>query len=105
MSNELPVHKDRTNIVTVDLGFDITGDVITSQIRSEPDVAAPLLATWTVEVTDATKGLLKLTLDDVLAAQIKATSGFMDIKRMSNGEPLAVFDRPIEVTFVGSVTA
>lgn len=104
MSNEVIVHKSRTNYVTVDLGFDVTGDTITSEIRSEPDEAAPLIAAWVVTVTDATKGLLLLTMDNVIAAQIKASSGFMDLKRQSGAEPLAVFDQPLEVTFRGVVT-
>jgi hypothetical protein len=104
MSTEVIVHKDRTNSLEISLGFDITGETITSQIRSEPDTEAPLIMEWSVSVVDATSGELLLTVDNVDTADIKANSGFMDLKRVSGGEPLAIFDHPIEVRFVGSVT-
>jgi hypothetical protein len=105
MASKVIVHKSRTNILRVNLGMNITGDTFTSEIRAEPDVESALLATWIVTVSDAIKGELVLTLDDVTTAQIKATSGFMDLKRVTGSEPVAVFDRPLEVTFRGTVTA
>jgi hypothetical protein len=105
MASKVIVHKSRTNVLRVNLGMNITGDTFTSEIRAEPDVESALLATWVVTVSDATKGELVLTLDDVTTAQIKATSGFMDLKRVTGSEPVAVFDRPLEVTFRGTVTA
>lgn len=48
MSNQVVVHKGRTNVVRVDLGIDVSADTITSEIRSEPDVEGTLIATWTV---------------------------------------------------------
>lgn len=105
MSNEIIVHKGRTNIITVDLGINVSADILTSQIRSEPHQDAPLIADWEVTfATDGADGRLILTLDDVITAQIKATSGFMDIKRMTGGEAIAVFDKPLEVAFRGTVT-
>lgn len=107
MSNEIIVHKGRTNVVTVDMGIDVSLDILTSEIRSEPNQGAPLIATWEVAfVTDGTDGKLTLTLDDLTTSQIKATSGFMDIKRVVGtiGEPVAAFDKPLEVTFRGTVT-
>jgi hypothetical protein len=105
MANTIVVHKGRTNIIACDMGMDVSADTITSEIRSEPDVSSPLLATWEVTfLTDGTDGELVLTLDDVITGQIKANSGYMDIKRVSGGEPLPVFDKPLEVTFRGSVT-
>lgn len=104
MSTEIIVQKNRTNYVTLDLGIDITGETITSQIRSEPEVSAPLLAEWVVTVTDALTGKCLLTLDNTFSGQIVATSGFMDINRLSGTEPLAVFDQPLEVAFRGTVT-
>lgn len=105
MSNKVIVHKGRTNTVTVKLGIDITGDVITSEIRTEEDFTSTLLATWIVAVVDAATGHLTLTLDDVTTGQITVDSGFMDLKRVSSGEPLPVFSRPLEVRFQGTVTA
>jgi len=106
MSNEVVIHKGRTNIITVSLGINVSADTITSEIRSEPDVNAPLIATWIVSfATNGADGELIFRLDDSATAGIKANSGFMDIKRMSGGEPIPVFDRPLEVSIRGSVTA
>ncbi len=105
MSSEVVVHKGRTNILTVSLGVDVSGDVITSQIRSEPELNAPLIAEWDVSfATDGTDGELILLLDDTVTSGIQVNSGYMDLKRMSGTEPLPVFDRPLEVAFRGSVT-
>jgi hypothetical protein len=88
------------------MGINVSADVITSEIRSEPDVNAPLIATWDVAFkTDGTDGELILTLDDLETSQIKANSGYMDLKRVVNGEPFSVFDMALEVSFRGSVTA
>lgn len=106
MSNEVVVHKNRTNVITVDMGMDVSGDTLLSEIRAEPDVESLLIVTWGVEfTTDGTDGLLTLTLDDSVLSGIAATSGYMDILRVSGGEPLPVFDRPLEVSFRGTVTA
>lgn len=106
MSNAVIVHIGRTNTLTVDLGVDVSLDTLTSEIRSEPNVNSPLIATWVVtKVGGGTTGELTLTLDDTITAQISAASGYMDIKRVSGGEPIPVFDKPLEVTFRGTVTA
>jgi len=105
MSSKIIVYKNRTNILTVSLGIDVSADVITSEIRSEPTVDAPLIATWVVSFkTNGTDGELILQLDDIHTSQIKANSGYMDLKRITGSEPIAVFDIPLEVTFRGSVT-
>lgn len=106
MSEAIVVHKGRTNIVTLDLGIDVSADTITSEIRTKPEQDAPLVAEWVVtHETDGTDGKLVLTLDDIFTSQITVASGFMDVKRVSGGEPLPVFDRPLEVEFRGTVTA
>lgn len=106
MSNKVVVHKDRTNTITVSMGQDVSLDTITSEIRAEPDVSSALIATWVVAfVTDGTDGELTLTLDNTITSQIQAARGYMDIKRVVGGEPVPVFDKPLEVEFQGSVTA
>lgn len=105
MSHEVVVHKGRTNVVTVHLGMDVSGDTFTSQIRTQPSISSPLIAEWVVAfATDGTDGALVLTLDDSVTSEIQENSGYMDLKRQAGSEPLAVFDRPLEVTFRGSVT-
>lgn len=102
MSNKITVWKNRTNIITVSLGMDVSTDTITSQIRTEDGV---LICTWTVTFdSDGTDGELILTLDNSAVASILYTSGKMDLKRIHATEPYAVFDKPIEVEFVDSVT-
>lgn len=104
-TSKVIVHKGRTNTLTVNMGMDVTADTITSEIRSEPDQNSPLIATWTVTKTNGgADGELTLKLDDLVTSQIRANSGYMDLKRIHNGEPLAVFDQPLEVTFRGTVT-
>ena len=105
MSNEIVIHKGRTNTITVDLGIDVSADEITSEIRTEPSQDSPLIATWEVSFeTDGADGKLVLVLDDVATAQIKENAGYMDLKRITGGEPVPVFDRPLEVSFRGTVT-
>lgn len=106
MANEVIVYKARDNTVKVQLGIDVSADTITSEIRSGPDQSSPLLATWTVSFeTDGTDGKLLLTLDDTTTGQIAANIGYMDLKRvLTGGDVLAVFDKPLEVVFRGTVT-
>ena len=102
MSDAVIVYKNRTNIITVSLGINVSGDTITSEIRTESGV---LIATWGVVFdSDGTNGELILTLDNTITANISYSSGLMDIKRVSGGEPIAVFDNPIEVEFRSTVT-
>jgi hypothetical protein len=104
--NKVIVHKNRYNVKEVWLGFDVSADTFSSEIRAEQDHESTLIATWSVAwVTDGTDGKIRLTMDDVITGQIEVDSGFMDIKRVSGGEPLVVLDRPLEVEFRGTVTA
>ena len=105
MANTLVVHKGRTNTVNVTLNQDITGDVFTSEIRTEPTQSSALIATWVITVADAAAGDLTLGMTDVISGQIKQDVGYMDIKRvMSGGDVVAVFDQPLRITFRGTVT-
>ena len=103
--NKVIVHKGRTNTLQINMGLNIASDTFTSEIRAEPTVDSPLIATWTVAfLTDGTDGKLKLTLDDQITKLIAPNSGYMDLKRISGSEPVPVFDRPLEVSFRGTVT-
>lgn len=88
------------------MGTDVSASTFTSEIRSDPDFTSPLIATWEVSfLTDGKDGKLILRLDDSITKEIRPTSGFMDLKRISGAEPIPVFDRPLEVSFRGTVTA
>ena len=103
MSNILVVYKDRTNIVPVSLGFDVSGDTLTSEIRT---LSGTLIATWDVAFDgDGSDGQVILTMDNSVTAAIDYPNGLMDIKRVSGGEPLAIFEKPIEVEFRETITA
>jgi hypothetical protein len=108
MSKNVTIHKGRTNKILVSLGFDVSGDTLTSQIRTEADQTSDLIATLNVGfVTNGVDGELVLTMDDAAFTPevLTRTYGYMDIKRVANGEPLSVFAEPVEVVFQGTVTA
>ena len=105
MSGQVKVRKGVTEMVSVKLGFDVSTDIITSQIRAEPNKEATLIAEWDVDyLTDGTDGELILTMSHTITSQITATSGYMDFRRFSGTEPLAVISTPLEVVFEGVVT-
>lgn len=108
MSNQLIVYKgNRTNVVSVNLGQDVSGATITSQIRAKPDFESTLIANWVISYPpggDGSDGELIFTLDNTFSSQITANSGYMDIQMIVAGEPYPVFDHLIEVVFEGTVT-
>jgi len=106
MTTPIIVYKNRTNIVTVNLGMNVSGDTFSSQIRKTKTAGSTLLATWTVTFqTNGSDGMLVLTLDNSVTSAIVETTGYMDIKRTTAGEPIAVFSEPLEVTFRDTITA
>lgn len=106
MANEIIIHLGRTNKIPVSLGFNVSADTFTSEIRAEPSRTSPLIATFTVtKPGGGTDGELLLTLDDSATVGIDVRMGYMDLKRMNGTEPVAVFDQPIEVIFRDTVTA
>lgn len=105
MSNAVIVYVGRTNILPVSLGMDVSQDTITSEIRSMKDPESTLIATWTVtNLTDGVDGEVILTLDDTDTADITNLRGYMDLKRVTGGEPVPVFLDPLDVIFKKPVT-
>jgi hypothetical protein len=102
---QVTVTKGRRTVLEIGLGYDISSDIITSQIRSGKSRTSPLIAEWTVlNKSDGTDGELVLVLDDSENDLVEQTVGYMDVKRISGGEPLAVFDEPLEVIFQDAIT-
>ena len=100
--SELIVYVGRTMIVPVKLGIDVSGNTITSDIRTEDGT---LIASWNVAfVTDGVNGELLFTMDNSVTSGITHLRGLMDIKRVVGGEPLQVFKQPLEVKFQKVVT-
>lgn len=96
------VYKGRTNVLPVNTGMDLSGDTVTSEIRTADGT---LIATWDVEFAgDGTDGKLILTLDDSVTSLIVETMGKMDLKRVSAGEPYPIFADAVEVEFRKTVT-
>lgn len=103
--NQLIVHKGRTVVVPVSLGYDVSNDTFTSEIRTDKDPESELIASWVVSFeTDGIDGNLILVLDDSVTSEITKSVGYMDIKRITGGEPVDVFDSPLEVLFRNTVT-
>lgn len=106
MYNPVVVKVGRTNVIGVSFEGDISGEVWASEIRKGRSISSELIATWDVAfATDGTDGNLVLTLDDAVTAAIQHTTGWMDVKRVANGEPFSAFVEPIPVIFEGVVTA
>lgn len=102
----IKIRKGRTENVYLGLGFDVSNDTFTSEVRVDKDPTSELIGEWDVTfLTDGTDGEIVLTMDDSVTALIDRTTGWMDIKRVSDGEPYAVFDEPIPVVIAGTVTA
>lgn len=105
MEQQLTVFKGRTAVVQVHIGFDVSADTFKSEIRKEENRDSDLIATWNVEfLSDGTDGKLVLTLDNFITSAIETSKGYMDLKRLTGGEPLPVFDGALEVLFQETVT-
>lgn len=99
------VFRNRTNILSVNIGIDVSNETVTSEIREDKTTSSALIASWDVSyLTDGTDGQLVFRLDDSVTSLITQTKGYMDLKRLSNGEPLPVFLEPIKVVFRDVVT-
>lgn len=93
-------------VIPITLGFDVSEDEFSCQIREGKNATSTLIATWDVSfATDGKDGELIATLDDSITSGIAQTIGYMDLKRVSGGEPLNVFDEPLEVLIADSITA
>lgn len=102
---KLTVHKGRTEVVLVSLGFDASDSTFESEIRTGKSRTSELIAAWDIAfITDGTDGELSLTLDDTVTNTITHSSGFMDLKRITGGEPVSVFENPLHVVFKEVVT-
>ncbi len=102
---QVSVHKGRTVILPVSVGFDVSQDTITSDIRVGKDSSSELIASWVVSFeTDGVDGELILTLDNAATELITKSVGYMDLKRVTGGEPVTVFDEPLEVLFKDIIT-
>lgn len=98
-------HINRTTTHRLELGYDVSADTLSAQIRVDESHTSTLIANLVVDFeTDGTDGNVLLTLTNEASVDITNSKGFMDVLRMSGGEPLSVFAEPLPVIFRGSVT-
>ena len=103
--SEINVYKNRTNTIQFDLQQDVSLDTFISEIREKANVESALIATWNVAfVTDGTDGLLVLTIDDSSLTNVIQKSGYMDLIRVTGGEPIPAIAEPIKVSLKDTVT-
>lgn len=74
---------------------DLTGNTFESQLRKSPDPASDLIATFTVDVTDAATGVLVLRLTDTQTGALTDDGGWYDLLRTTSAAPTSMFDRPL----------
>lgn len=99
------VHTGLTTVITVSLGYDVSSDIVTSQIRAGKSNLSPHIADWAVTfTTDGTDGDLKLTMDDSLYLTKNYRQGYMDMIRTSGGVPYTIFAESLRVVFRKGIT-
>lgn len=105
---DITVYKGRTKILGVKVMEDVSGDVITSQIRAGKNRNTPIIAEWDVQfVTDGRDGDLIFVLDDTVTAGVAHRIGYFDAKRLiggDGGEPVQLISEPLMVVFREVVT-
>ncbi len=106
--NQVIIHKGRTTVLPVSLPYDVSEDIITSQVRVEKNRTSTLLGEWEVSYeTDGVDGELIFVFDDAVSSPIEKTIGYMDIKRQIggvDGEPVSVLNEPLQVLIQEVVT-
>lgn len=100
------IHRNRTEILQVKLRWDVSVDEYKSEIRAGKHPNSEKLAEWEIDLlTDGSDGELLLKLDNSVTKNLAKGSAYMDILRISGGEPLPVFNDSIPVVIRDSVTA
>lgn len=106
MADSIRIQKGRTVSFEFTLGHPIGDDTYTSEIREQARESSELIATWNITVKPGGNNrVLIFTLDDSVSREVIQKYGWMDLKRVSGGEPLPVLDSPILVEFREVVTA
>ena len=102
----LTIYKNRTNRVLFKSGVDAPEDEWYSEIRVGKTQDSDLIVAWTFEPVDGgDPGDFLISIDDSLLQDVSHSRGYMDIKRISAGEPLPVLKDIIIVKFKDTVTA
>jgi hypothetical protein len=106
MSDYITVYKGRTKVLPVTLGKDVSKAKFKADIRVSQDPSSALVSTWSVLfATDGTDGELLLTLDRSVTMEIDRVRGYMFLRKLTDREPIHVFEPPLEVRFVSTIAA
>jgi hypothetical protein len=98
---QVEVHRNRTTVHLVTLGYNVAGIDFRSEIRAGRNPTSRLIATWSIEIVgDGSSGTLRFSLDNGITKEITDNVGFMDIVREEGGEPYSVLDTPLTVCFL-----
>lgn len=102
---QIVIERGRTITLPVKVSYDVSEDTITSDIRVSRNSSSLLIAHWMVSYrTDGKDGELLFVLDDSVTANIAEHFGYMDIKRVTGGEPVGMVDTPMEVIIRDVIT-
>lgn len=97
----IEVHRNRTNVHLVNLGYNLSGLNFRSEIRKTRRPTSELIAAWAIDIVgDGSTGELRLSLDNGITKDIYDTVGFMDILCEVGGEPYSVLRTPLMVVFL-----
>lgn len=96
----IEIHRNRTFVHLVSLGYDVSGSTFRSEIRETRSPTSRLIASIDIDlVEDGSTGELRLSLDNSITGSIGDNVGFMDILREEGGEPYSVLETPLVVCF------
>lgn len=95
------IQRGNTIEVPVSIGFNVSGETLTSKIYVDDDPLSAVIAEWTVSfITDGSDGELLLTLSYLITEAIVQSSGHMDLRKTS-GTPVDLLEQMLEVIFQG----
>lgn len=95
------VKRGKTVELPVSLGFNVSQMIFSSRIFEENTLDSTLITVWTVTFKDDGKdGELILTLDESITTGIVQSLGYMDLRNISDDEPVNIFKELLEISFV-----
>lgn len=103
LDTTIRIQKGRSKVVAVQMTGDVSSYTFAAEIREERDGDSELVATWTIDDTDANVGRVVLSLDNSDTADITVTDGWTDMMKTVGGVTTPVFD-PIPVVITNPVT-
>lgn len=105
MLDRITVHKHRATVISFGFGIDLSQDTLTSQIRDSKNSTGNDLGFWDIQpLTDGTDGRYVFTFSPEKATLVTVDKGYMDVKRVSGGQPLTLMNRILTVEFKDVIT-